>query len=206
VTAVDIAWLAIIGVSALISVLRGFVREVFSLIAWILALVVAARLGGPLADGLSQSIGDPHVRAVTAFLLLFFATLLVASLLGVGAYRLVHSTGLKGTDRSLGLLFGLLRGVVVAGIVVLVARATPFNDMAAYEGAMLRPGFEPVADFIHRLLPEDYGGYFDDGVLPMDRLQEGADAAGDKALEEGKEMMDREGLESVIRKSLENNE
>jgi membrane protein required for colicin V production len=205
-TLVDVAWLVIIGVSALISVLRGFVREVFSLIAWVLALVVAARLGGPLAEGLAGTIDDSQVRAVTAFLLLFFATLLVASLVGVGAYRLVHSSGLKGTDRSLGLFFGLLRGVVVVGIVVLVIRGTPFRDATPYETAFLRPGFDPVANFIHRLLPEDYGEYFQNQVLPMDALKQGAEKAGDTAREAGKEMMDREGLESVIRKSLENND
>ena len=202
-TLFDIGWLVIIAVSALISVLRGFVREVFSLAAWILALVAAARLGGPLAESLAGTIEDPQVRAGTAFLRLFFATLLVASLIGVGAYRLVHSTGLKATDRSLGLFFGLLRGVVVVGIVVLVVRGTPFRDAPAFETAFLRPGFAPVANFIHRLLPEDYGGYFQNSVLPVDALQE---EAGNKARELGEEVIDREGLESVIRKSLENNE
>ncbi|SCY60903.1 CvpA family protein [Thiohalorhabdus denitrificans] len=198
-TLLDVLWLVIIGVSAAISLWRGFVKEVFSLAAWVLAVVVAARLGSPLARALGESIADPQVRAVTAFLLLFFLTLLAASLVGVFAYRLVHSAGLKPTDRTLGLFFGLLRGVVVVGVVVLVVRGTPLGESPVYEQAYLRPGLDPVADFLHRLLPAEYGAYFDAGMLPLEELQE-------RARDVGKDALDREGLERVIENSLESGE
>lgn len=202
-TLVDILWLVIILGSVVISVWRGFVREVFSLAAWVLALLVAARLGSQLAATIGDTIADPQVRAVTAFLLLFFVTLLVASLVGVAAYRLVHKSGLKATDRSLGLFFGALRGVVVVGIVVLVIRATPLGEHPSYTGAVMRPGVDPVANFIHRLLPEDFGRNF----LPLADLKERAEEAGGKAVEKaGKEVLDREGLERIIKKSLDTNE
>ena len=202
-TLVDILWLVIILGSVVISVWRGFVREVFSLAAWVLALVVAARLGGQLAATIGDTIADPQVRAVTAFLLLFFVTLLVASLVGVAAYRLVHKSGLKATDRSLGLFFGALRGVVVVGIVVLVIRGTPLGEHPSYTGAVMRPGVDPVANFIHRLLPEDFGRNF----LSLADLKEQAKEAGDEAVEKaGKEVLDREGLERIIKKSLDTNE
>jgi len=204
-TLVDILWLVIIFVSALISVWRGFVREVFSLAAWILALLLAARLGGRLARMIGETIADPQVRAVTAFLLLFFVTLLVASLVGVAAYRLVHKTGLKATDRSLGLFFGTVRGVVVVGIVVLVIRATPMAEHSAYKEALLRPGVDPVANFIHRLLPEDFGQNF----LSLEELKGRAREAGAEAAEKaGKEFLrkDKEGLNNLIRERTKSNE
>ena len=202
-TLVDILWLVIILGSVVISVWRGFVREVFSLAAWVLALVVAARLGGPLAASIGDTIADPQVRAVTAFLLLLFVTLLVASLVGVAVYRLVHKSGLKATDRSLGLFFGALRGVVVVGIVVLVIRGTPLGEHPSYTGAVMRPGVDPVASFIHRLLPEEFGRNF----LSLDDLKERAQEAGGEAAEKaGKEVLDRKGLERIIKKSLDTNE
>ncbi|NIV83636.1 MAG: hypothetical protein GWN36_13220, partial [Gemmatimonadetes bacterium] len=164
-----------------------------------LALIVAARLGAPLAAALDESIGDPQVRAVTAFLLLFFGTLLIASLVGVGAYRLVHRSGLKATDRTLGLFFGAVRGVVVVGIVVLVVRGTPFRDHSAFTEAYLAPAFGPVADFLHRLLPAEYGEYFTEEVLPMGSIREHAREAGEEAL-------DQEGLEKLIRERLKSDE
>jgi membrane protein required for colicin V production len=204
VTLVDVLCLAIILVSAVISVWRGFVRELFSLAAWVLALVVAARLGGPVADTIGDTVADPQVRAVTAFLLLFFVTLLVASLVGVAAYRLVHKAGLKATDRSLGLFFGTVRGVVVVGIVVLVIRGTPLGDHPSYTGAYLRPAVDPVAGFLHRLLPSEFGRYFEHQVLSLDDLRERAREAGGEALEEaGDKALDREGLERIIERSLE---
>jgi len=203
-TVVDALWLVIILVSVAIAAWRGFVREIFSLAAWVLALVVAARLGAPLARTIGDTIADPQIRAVTAFLLLFFVTLLLASLLGVAAYRLVHQSGLKATDRSLGLFFGAVRGIVVVGIVVLVIRGTPLGEHPSYTRAFMRPAAEPVANFIHRLLPADFGRYFERQVLSLEELRERARETGAKALEKaGEEALDREGLERIIEKSLE---
>jgi membrane protein required for colicin V production len=206
-TLVDVLWLVIILVSVVISVWRGFVREIFSLIAWVLALVVAARLGAPLARTIGDTIADPQVRAVTAFLLLFFVTLLVASLVGVVAYRLVHKSGLKATDRTLGLFFGLVRGIVVVGIVVLVIRGTPLGEHPSYSRAFMRPVVDPVAGFLHRLLPADFGRYFERSVLSLEELKERARETGAETLEKaGEEALDREGLERIIEKSLERDE
>lgn len=203
-TLVDVLWLTILLVSALISIWRGFVREVFSLAAWVLALVVAARLGAPLAQTIGDTIADPQVRAVTAFLLLFFVTLLIASLVGVIAYRLVHKSGLEGTDRTLGLFFGLVRGVVVVGIVVLVVRGTPIADHASYSRSYFRPVVEPVAGFLHRLLPEDFGQYFQRNVVSLEELENRARDLGEEAVDEaGEEALDREGLERIIEDRLE---
>lgn len=191
-TLLDGLWITILVLSAAISIARGFVREVFSLAAWILALIVAARVGGRLARALGDTIEDPQVRAVTAFLLLFFVTLLLASLAGKAAYKLVHKSGLQGTDRSLGFVFGCIRGIVVAAIVVIVLRGTEFGSHPSYTEATLRPVVDPAADFLHRLLPSDFGRYFD-----------GAFSLGDRPARPDQEPLDREGLEQVIREGLD---
>jgi membrane protein required for colicin V production len=194
-TLVDILALVIVAVSALVAVLRGFVREVFSLIAWILAVVVAARFGETAAGWFSGLISNDQARAVTGFLLLFFVTLFVGHALSVSLVRLMKTTGLRATDRTLGMVFGVLRGVVVVGLAVMVLWATPVRDHAMYTQAALRPLMVPVATFLHRLLPDQYGDYFSQAQLDVDRIR-------DKAIEAGSKALDTEALDRKVQEIL----
>lgn len=194
-TLVDIIALAIVAVSALVALLRGFVREVFSLIAWILAVVVAARFGESAAGWLTGLIGNEQARAVTGFLVLFFVTLFIGHALSVALVRLMKTSGLRATDRTLGLVFGVLRGVVVVGVAVMVLWATPMRDHQMYTQAALRPLLVPVATFLHRLLPDQYGDYFSETSLDVDRLR-------DKAIEAGSEALDTEAMDRKVQELL----
>lgn len=173
-TFIDWLAVAIIGGSALLGLIRGFVREVLSLGTWILALFIAIRFGSVAAGSLPAMIEGVQLRTMVALAILFFATLLIGSLLSVGLARMIHySPTLRGTDRSLGLALGLLRGVVVVGLIALIIRATPYQDHPAYSGAVLRPGYERAADLLYRFLPAEYREYFSGTALPGDRPQEG---------------------------------
>lgn len=117
---VDLVVGAILLVSALIGLLRGFVREALGLTAWIAAAVLATRLY-PQALPLSRRlIGDDAVADPVAFLVVF-AVLLIAFLLVAGGLGgLVRGSLLSGLDRITGFVFGLLRGFVVLVIAYLV--------------------------------------------------------------------------------------
>ncbi len=105
--------LAILVVSSLISLKRGFVKEALSMANWVLAFVVAIFFHEQLAALLDEQITTPSLRQMVAFGLLFAATLVVGAMVNYLLSELVRMTGLAGTDRMFGMIFGLVRGFVV---------------------------------------------------------------------------------------------
>lgn len=107
----DWAIIAILGISMVISLMRGFVREAMSLVVWIAAVVVALVFYQQLAPLMSELVSTPSLRYLVAWLILFLGVLLVGGLINFLLARLVSASGLSGTDRLLGLVFGALRGL-----------------------------------------------------------------------------------------------
>ncbi|CAN5666559.1 CvpA family protein [soil metagenome] len=157
---VDYAILAIIGLSALISIWRGLIREVLSLLAWILAILVAVTFMRPLADLLTPYISVPSARLIIAFMALFIATLLCGALINFIIGKLVMSSGLSGTDRVLGIVFGIARGALVVGVLVLMARLTPLPQDPWWEQSVLLGRFEAMALWLRSYLPPEVAAYF----------------------------------------------
>ncbi len=115
---VDIAILLITGISCLFGLWRGFVREVLSLLAWIAALLLARVYSDDLAPSLGRWIEGSAMQQVFAFALLFMATLLTGALINHLVAKLIDMSGLKLTDRLLGGVFGIARGVVIVMVFV----------------------------------------------------------------------------------------
>lgn len=157
---VDISVLAIVFLSAVISVIRGFVREALSLAAWIAAFWVAFTFTDNMAVMLADHIETPSLRLVAGFTILFLATLIIAALVNFLAVQLVVKTGLSGTDRMLGVIFGIARGVVIVGILVLLAGLTPIPQDPWWEASTLIPHFEALAILLRGLLPPDIAAHF----------------------------------------------
>lgn len=133
--------LAVIVVSALIGLWRGFVREVFSLATWVIAFIVASLFSTGMAQLLSPYLDTPSVRMAAAFLILFILTLFVGGLVSRLCGELIQLTGLTGTDRVLGMVFGLLRGGIL--VVVLVALGYQvFSQDAWWHKSILIPYFQ----------------------------------------------------------------
>ncbi|MCL4125133.1 UNVERIFIED_CONTAM: hypothetical protein GTU68_004884 [Idotea baltica] len=158
---IDYVIIGIIALSAIISVVRGFVREVLSLVAWILAFWVALTFSQPLSGFLSNYISTPSVSLFTAFAALFVVTLILAALVNHLIATLVEKTGLSGTDRMLGVIFGLLRGVAIITLLILFAAATPMPNDPWWQNAMLIEHFEKLAIWAKQFLPLGLAQYVD---------------------------------------------
>ena len=159
-TYLDFTILGIVLLSAVISVLRGFMKEAVSLISWVLAFWVSATFAGKLSMLLPDVVSVEQLRVALSFALLFLATLLVGGLANFLLSTLVSRSGLSGTDRALGVVFGVLRGVVVVAVLVLLAGLTDLTRQAVWEESLLIDYFEVVAVWIRNYVPEDVARNF----------------------------------------------
>lgn len=147
--------IAIVAVSGLISVWRGFVKEAISLATWIAAFCVALLLAPNLATILPAAIESPMARWAIAAVALFMTTLLVGGLLNFLVSSLIERTGLSGTDRSLGIVFGILRGVVIIALGVMIIGDTALHDEPWWQESRLAVHFEPFAEWLRQAYPAD---------------------------------------------------
>lgn len=156
---IDYVIIGIIALSAIISIVRGFVKEVLSLVAWILAFWVALTFSPQFSVLLSDYISTPSISLFTAFSGLFIVTLILSALVNNLIAAVVEKTGLSGTDRMLGVLFGLLRGVAIVTLLVLLAAATPMPNDAWWQNAVLIEHFEKLAIWVRQFLPDGLAQY-----------------------------------------------
>lgn len=132
---------AIVGILALssgIGLIRGFVKEAFSLAVWVAAVVIAKTFSPQLAVLLSNAIQTPSLRELAAFATLFVLTLIVGAMANYLMGALVKMTGLSGTDRLLGVLFGVVRGfIIVMLIIVFLPAILPVDQDPWWQQSLL---------------------------------------------------------------------
>jgi membrane protein required for colicin V production len=150
VAVVDIIILAIIGVSCLLGVFRGLVKEALSLAFWIGAAILASVFSGALAAQLAGTIDNPIARQVAAFILIFVFTVFAGGLISNLISKLMSRAGLGGVDRGLGALFGIIRGVVIVTVIVMLTAQLEMTR-AIYGESILTPYIMVLADFFLNL-------------------------------------------------------
>ena len=151
----DLVILGIIVLSALISLIRGFVKESISLITWIVAAVLAFRYFSPMAELLEPFVEAPTIRNVAAFAILFIFTLVVGAIVNFIMSQLVSKTGLSGTDKALGVVFGAARGVLIVTMVVLLASLTPMPEASWWQDSATVGFFQQLAEWVKGIIPAD---------------------------------------------------
>jgi membrane protein required for colicin V production len=153
-TLFDYAVLTIIGVSVLLSVVRGFVREVLGLASWVVAFFTASLFSGKVADWLAGTITNDVGRMLIAFGAVFLATLLGMSLIALALSGLIRRAGLGMEDRLLGGVFGFARGMLIVLALVLLGGLTAAPRQPVWHEAMLSPMLEAIAGKVKPWLPQ----------------------------------------------------
>ncbi|MBC7779851.1 MAG: CvpA family protein [Proteobacteria bacterium] len=151
----DYTVLIIVGASALVAVIRGFVREILSLASWVIAFVAASALAGTVAPLLPSAIPNDALAMLAAFLLVFGGTLLAMSVIALAITEFIKGVGLGFVDRVLGLMFGLARGLLVVTITVLLAGLTRLPENPGWRDAMLSSPLEALALSVKPWLPPE---------------------------------------------------
>lgn len=154
-TGFDYAVLAIIGISVLLSIMRGFVRELLALVSWIAAFIVAKIYAVELVPLLPEAIPNESLKMLAAFMTLFLATLLLCSLLAIALSQIFKKVGLGWLDRGLGAVFGVTRGVLIVGTLVLLAGFTALPKDVMWRNAMFAAPLEAMVMAVLPWLPND---------------------------------------------------
>lgn len=163
---IDWVIIALIAVSTLISLKRGFVREALSLVTWIGAFVLARTFHPQMQTLLESTVETPLVRLIAAFAILFFGTLIVGAIINNMIGHLVRVTGLSATDRVLGMGFGLLRGVVVVIVGIAFTRYTPLAQDTWWRESVMINRLAVVEDWSRRVLGDEFAHLL--GPVPED--------------------------------------
>lgn len=160
---VDWIILGVIVISTLLSIRRGFLKEALSLGTLIVAIFVARVFGSRVSTLLIDVVEIPSVRAGIAYALLFFGTLVVGGLINRLLSEVVKFSGLGGTDRFLGMFFGLARGALIVLVgTALLHYLVPVEEDGWYKESLLLPHFVTAVEWLGPVLWEQGGQFIDD--------------------------------------------
>lgn len=149
---IDYVISGIIFFSALVSMIRGFVREVLSLVTWTCAFFIASHYYSYLAIYFTH-FEEQIVRSSLAIAILFIVTLIVGAIVNYIINSLVEETGLSGTDQVLGICFGALRGILIVSAVLFVLDTfTAFSHSQDWQQSWLIPQFRGIIKWFFNYL------------------------------------------------------
>ena len=166
----DLTILGILTLSVIVSLFRGLIREVLSLVIWIGAFWLAWTFVDQGATWLQPFIDLPSARHLLSFIALFLAALIVGGLINYLVGKVITKTGLGPTDRFFGMFFGLARGVLAVTLLILFLQATPLSQDPWWKESKMTPHFGKLANWVKEQMPDDLADYF--SFINPEKLQE----------------------------------
>lgn len=155
ITLFDVAAVTIVGICFLLGLFRGAVDEIFSLLGWVIAFIVANMFAKDIADMLSSLITKHEIRVIVAYLILFASTLIIVSLLKLVLSEFMRAIGLGPVDKFFGAAVGFVKGTIIALIIVIVCGMTSLPRDKVWKDSMSAKWFETLAVAAKPWLPHD---------------------------------------------------
>jgi membrane protein required for colicin V production len=153
-TGADVLILVVLLGSTLIGLLRGFVREAVSLAFWIVAIWAAWKFGPIVEPHLGGLLADPKIAPWVGRFVILILVLLIGWLIGMLLSYFTRSMGLGPLDRAIGLLFGILRGMILVGLLIIGAELLHLNQENWWGRSKLVPYGETVGDWLRAMVGE----------------------------------------------------
>jgi membrane protein required for colicin V production len=155
-TWLDYAIVGVFAASLVVGAWRGLVREVLSILGWVIAFLAANLLAGPLGPAMPAAIPSPELRIGAAFVAVFVASVIAAALVSLLLSKLVKAAGLGGVDRMLGAIFGAARGLLIVLAVALLAGLSSAPQQAFWRDSASGPFLKQAAEALKPLLPQTF--------------------------------------------------
>lgn len=152
-TGFDFVVMAILAVSGLLGLLRGLLKEVLSLMAYVLAFVAAIWWGPTVYGWLEAYIDTAMLRMGVAYAAVFLVVLLGVGLVNMTLAALIRTTGLTPADHGLGAIFGLARGLLIVLVLVALGGYTPLPQESWWQDAMFSHSATEAVRHIKLWLP-----------------------------------------------------
>jgi membrane protein required for colicin V production len=156
----DYCIVGMLALSVLMGLWRGFIGEVLALACWAVAFWVAW-VFGPRLGASFTAVDALSVRVLLGYAICFVAVLIAGAIVSFLMRKLIAGSGLSGSDRLLGMVFGLVRGLALVTLVVFILGFTPFPRDAWWHQSQLLPTFQHGAVWLSAQLPPDVTKHLD---------------------------------------------
>jgi membrane protein required for colicin V production len=164
--AVDLVIIAVLALSVLVGLFRGLISEVLALVTWVAAYVLARMYGAEVSAHFDRTIESPVVRLAVGYGICFVAVLILGALVRFVLHQMVNGTGLGGTDRLLGMVFGFARGVLLVALIVFLVELTSFTREPMWQQSALVPQFKGIAAWLAQEIPSSVREHLNPDTIP----------------------------------------
>lgn len=162
-TTLDAIFVVVILFSAFLAMVRGFSREVLSLLSWFIGALVAYFLYKPLLPFVAPYISHKMIAVFVTIAIIFIVVFLLVTIITVKISDMILDSKLGLIDRTLGFIFGCMRGFFIMVIAMLLVNQLikPEEQSAWLKEAKTKPLLDSVSNDIWHILPKDVDQYFD---------------------------------------------
>ncbi|HQN65243.1 MAG TPA: CvpA family protein [Methylophilus sp.] len=159
-TSFDYFVLFIIGLSVVVSMMRGAVKEILAVAGWIIAFYVARTYASQLIPLLPSDIPTESLKVLAAMIILMLAVLLVTSLISIALSGLIKKLGMNWLNRGVGAAFGFVRGLLIVCLLVFLAGFTQLPKDERWTNAMFSAPLEALVKTVQPWLPPSIAKHF----------------------------------------------
>ncbi len=150
----DIVFLVVIGVSSILALIRGGISELLSLCTWFIVYYLLKHYATVLNNFIPSTISNHLLRTGIIFIVIFIVTAIFIAIIKKLTVNLISSIGLGSLNYVLGFIFGIVRGVLICGLIVIVIEIFNLDTSHGWQKAKLAPLINPVVGQIAEAIPE----------------------------------------------------